>query len=900
MFIASNLIFLNLAMMKSVFALNRVDQLRKDFAGTEKKYPRMDSLPVVPKYYVPRVLQTRNRLSTEIFAPHCEDIKVFTGIERHRLTELARGQLTDSSRSQVYRKQISVRFIILEQKGDWDKLCEKTHKPIHLIHCENGRYIWVRSKGDMYALQDAILDSDQVRLTEEAFVEEVERVNPFRVNQPLCIVDSPGMGKSMLLAKLGRRLQIMFSNRYVIFIPMAEFISEVHSARIYDKEETVLKVTATRLGITFTELSSEIGLLPAKSETKFELMFDGLDEVQSKHLPLVYDCLEILINAYGNCARLWISSRPHLFLELENRLNVLSYNIQPFSESDQLSFLTSYWSSEKVGLDTEELFNFAKECVSLIPSEMGNRNKDIFGIPLQCMLVGEVFAEEAYEHADPENIIFSESEVKISSPGFRAASIADLFEGMINRNFLKGLKASSKPNHTNKTIWLTHVYHGLKLIFDDEAQDFLKLLENKIIGEEEEIVNAGLLQFVGEPRKARFLHRSFAEYFVAWYFVEQLDKECTSKHVPFLFKYIFRTREKEFLILHEFPEILWYFEEETICYFFDTILLQKLGTILPDVDGDYQPEEETLSRVLMACCYSDHVSILKLLHLQNFIQAYPNSHFNETFLVVLTTYSSVDMMQFLFYWHPSLPLLNIQRISSADDKTILHVAACQGRFAEFEYLLKFHDFEEMITRQDNSMSDLVHYCVMETDKVHENKVRGHIQILNVLLTLDAELLEAKTNLHETPLLRRDLHFLALLELVKLGANILATDIVGRNFLHNSFNAITHQESDNPYRKLFDCIGREKLAELVQMRTQWGATILHSPSIISDADEETLRIIYECGADLNLRDDRGKQDILNRTMFIVTSLSKFCLCVNLMIIIRIYFKIVRCISSRRCY
>lgn len=861
-----------------MFCTANIDQLRKEFAvpifdnwrdsgaqGLPERNPIDDSLPATPKYYVPRILLTRNRLSSEIFSPQCKDIKVFTGIERHRLTELARGQLTDSSRSQVYKKQITVRFIILEQKDDWKILCEKTDKPIHLIHYENGSFIWVRSKGGMHTLQEIVKTTDQIRLTEEDFVKEIERANPFRVNQTLCIVHSPGMGKTMLLSKLGRMLQEMFTDRYVCFIRLSEWITEIHKLLkgSNDKEKLILEVTSKYLRIKHSYLLAEINSASSKPETKLELMLDGLDEVHSRHLPSAYDCLEILMKSCCNYARIWISSRAHLLLDLENRLNVMAYKIQTFSESDQVTFLTSYWSSSKTGLDARKLYSFASQCVSLVKLGMGKRSdEDIFGVPLQCMLIGEVYENEAHDHADPDNTIISESDVGIiSNVGFKPTSIADLFEGVISRKFSELKKFQhSEFDYSGNQIWQLHVYHSLQGVFEDDAQDIMDDLSTEADIEEEIIINAGFIQSFGEGGKARFIHRSFAEYFIAWYFVEVLTSGFTTSHVKFIIECILRTKEVEILVFHQFPKIGWHFQEDTICYFLDLILLKMMdkNKILSDLACDYQPDEETLSRILMGCCYSDRVSILKLLHLQDYVQSYPNPFFDEIFLIVMVMFSSVELMKSLFKWHPGLPLLNTHKISSAENKSFLHVVACHGHFAEFEYLLKFHDFEEMVNRQDKSMSDLVHYCVMDTDKAPESIAREHNEILNVLVKLDGELLEAKTSLQETPLLRHDVHFLLILELVKLGANVLAKDVGGRNFLHIDFWGVT-KEMGNPYLTIFEYISREKIAEMVQMRTQFGDTILHNPSILSNADEETLLLFHQSGADLKAKSILGKKN-----------------------------------------
>jgi hypothetical protein len=41
--------------------------------------------------------------------------------------------------------------------------------------------------------------------------------------------------------------------------------------------------------------------------------------------------------------QLWVTTRPHLREELEDQLQQLSYTLEPFSEVDQVEFLTKFW-----------------------------------------------------------------------------------------------------------------------------------------------------------------------------------------------------------------------------------------------------------------------------------------------------------------------------------------------------------------------------------------------------------------------------------------------------------------------------------------------------------------------------------------------------------------------------
>jgi len=70
------------------------------------------------------------------------------------------------------------------------------------------------------------------------------------------------------------------------------------------------------------------------------IMLDGFDEIS----PLYKQAVLALLQALGHTAveHLCVTTRPGLRNELEDRLQQLSYTLEPFSEKDQVVFLTKF------------------------------------------------------------------------------------------------------------------------------------------------------------------------------------------------------------------------------------------------------------------------------------------------------------------------------------------------------------------------------------------------------------------------------------------------------------------------------------------------------------------------------------------------------------------------------
>ncbi|CAL8138501.1 unnamed protein product [Orchesella dallaii] len=333
-----------------------------------------DSLPKPLPYYIPRRLTTRCNLDPAFFYFECKDVFVIRHIELYELALFAKNHDIDLSTNQLVT--LSVRFIVLEYEQDFDRICEISSAPVHLIHHEIGQFTWVKSVGNINNIQNNV-HTTQHNLDEQEFTSEC-----LKSSKTICIADSPGM---------------------------VNLIAD--------------EACETEFGCEIIKL-----LFQAQQQT-VHLMFDGFDEVLESQVEitnLVLTTLSLL-----KSVKLYVSTRPHLKDELENTLAVLGYTIQPFGEKEQHNFLTKFWRQFGKSAIDSKLHEFAVKCIAKLQETMNEFERDIAGIPLQCQLLAEVYKNEAIKYARPDSSVNDQK--KIITRAHEYAALKLLFPGYVSK-----------------------------------------------------------------------------------------------------------------------------------------------------------------------------------------------------------------------------------------------------------------------------------------------------------------------------------------------------------------------------------------------------------------------------------------------------------------------------------
>ena len=197
-----------------------------------------------------------------------------------------------------------------------------------------------------------------------------------------------------------------------------------------------------------------------------------------------------------------------------------------------MEFLRKFWSLKDwftvAGNTVEEgkskLEIYAKELCKKVGQSISDKDKDFTGIPLQCRMLAESFDEEVKT--------FYLSQDSVSDVTFKL-DLLDVYEKFIDRKYNIYQEEKKKAQMNNvieieqrgrdlKTMRKYHHLPALKVLFNEEQVESFEI-DGDCTFSDEELTRMGIAELKDEG-KMSFIHRTFAEFFVADFFVTKLNK----------------------------------------------------------------------------------------------------------------------------------------------------------------------------------------------------------------------------------------------------------------------------------------------------------------------------------------------------------------------------------------
>lgn len=325
-------------------------------------------------------------------------------------------------------------------------------------------------------------------------------------NKPVCICGESGTGKTSLLANLGRKLYQHFPSRHIIFLRLNELVMDVkirmetegdkpHTNLSQVLEHVLLHITCPN---KFGQALLKTALVSEESAVKVELMLDGFDEICLADQELALMCATKIKSAY-HTVRLWITTHPSLVDKLEKELDMINLTIRPFTSADHLNFFRSSGISE-----TDKVMKAIESCT------VGN---EMNGTPLHCKLLTEYFDEQ------PDN--------NVADGG--AYNLFRLYKHFVEEKINKFMKLHSKFDDSpgKSQLVASLKYLSISLIFPEHYKSFRAALCPKEIPLQA-LIGMGFLEEGSRLEPPRFVHHSFAQYFVAILFQDLVNGRYSS------------------------------------------------------------------------------------------------------------------------------------------------------------------------------------------------------------------------------------------------------------------------------------------------------------------------------------------------------------------------------------
>ena len=417
--------------------------------------------------------------------------------------------------SRVFKRSIELKNEILKDEDflfknrivfseeDFNKTYQD-RKNIHFLYKDgsNKNLQWKKTNGKISELRKYLTNDFVSFEGEEEFLNQPDKL--------MIICDEPGMGKSTILSSFSKieiKKQVWFIK--ILLNKQKTKLRELRKNNVFnEKKQAEFKafefVIKDLLKLKLDQVES-VFLKNLVNTNKLILMFDGFDEVYYKDefLKLI-DSLKNL-----NLNKIIITSREHEKTDLEDRFQTFSYKMKKFDQENQINFLKNYWkhfwneNNKQNEFDDLKLASIARKIIeNFNKMPFTNKIDELIGIPLQTKMIAEIYQNDLKR----DLILFK--------------NLADLYKQFIEKKFeikfVEKYDSNGDEDEERDNFYDHHIKYSFELIFDQEIINESNENNEKDDKVLKKIKEYGLIvDFVEEENNPKFLHQSYAEYFIA-------------------------------------------------------------------------------------------------------------------------------------------------------------------------------------------------------------------------------------------------------------------------------------------------------------------------------------------------------------------------------------------------
>jgi ankyrin repeat protein len=671
-------------------------------------------------YYIPRSLNYYTKINNDLFKE--EDIKSDIILISGDI-EIAKRYLSNN-----------LKFIFEsndeQAKNKFTELCKKSPKSkIHWLKYENHAesFIWQRSQGNLSILRKYFDNKNYTKqYKEEALIQDQDSSKIFIIS------DTAGMGKSTFITHLSKQIKQISSNddSWLIRLNLNDYTDKLYELNMqkydFQKDDVSIKFLSDILLINKSSpLEKELFQHNIKTG-KSIIMFDGFDEISPDYKNIVINLLKALM--IYNTKQLWITTRPNMRIELEDNLQQFAYILEPFTEKNQIDFLTKYWMNKlDISNCESRLEAYAKKLLINLKESINDR--DFTGIPLQTRMLAEVYD-------------FDELEDKLKIK----PDLNDLYEKFLKKKFEINIKEKNKidltkPQNKNEFKVKTKIYEdehqilAVCTLFNETTytellkEDEIKIKDTFIANFKEGENNIGVINKIIED-KPQFIHRTFAEYLV----------------ISFLMK---RLKRKEISILI-IEKILLESDYQVMRAFFNSNLKKKKFSSKDDYKNLWQEIYKSFEKKLKKNSDSifhiavkeNNIEIVKFLVENLKIELRVNAeNFDGDTVMHISAYSgNFEIVKFLVENYQEKLDINAKNV---DGQTVLHKAAYKDKWDIVKFLIENYKEKLEIIAENKKKETIFHIAALNYNwNIFKFLIDNYKNLFNI---------NAKTNDGETVL-----------------------------------------------------------------------------------------------------------------------------------------------------
>lgn len=360
-----------------------------------------------------------------------------------------------------------------------------------------------------------LLAKNDLEINAHQACEQVEATKP----QPAVLIDETGMGKSTELRMMANILKKKFPSRWVYFIDLKKYCNIFKRDRsnlsTFDNSQTITQFLCENI-LKIKNFEADI-YTHLFDTGRVVLILDAFDEISPNYKRFIINLMKGIRQHSKN--QLWIASRPHLGKDLRGSLQPVEFRLKSFNEENRKEFFQKFIESKHVEADLIKVIikDIAKFQTSITSSHFASLS---FSNPLLLRMVAVMFEIDPHFDLTKANIF---------------SIYKNFTDQMVERSFTKGPEATKSLVKQIGDIRITEFYQktALKLFFDNSRKHFKKIISfcfKSLYTEDEDRVRVGLM-YIDEYGNYQFIHRTFAEFFTATFFLEKLFLQICSAEV---------------------------------------------------------------------------------------------------------------------------------------------------------------------------------------------------------------------------------------------------------------------------------------------------------------------------------------------------------------------------------
>jgi len=410
---------------------------------------------------------------------------------------------------------------------EFKQLCQNNPtRNVHwLVKEKSGDLIWKQSQGDLKILRKYIDAQKSQSYAPSDLDKFLEQATQHRVT---LIADKAGMGKTTILTHLSKRIKQKYPAHWLVRIDLNNYteLLKAQKGKRMDKG-WVLEFVSKEVLKLESHLEKELfkKSFEGNEIRRVVVMVDGFDEVSPNYKDTVIDMLQVLKQT--PLEQLWVTTRPHLRQELEDNLQQLSYTLQPFSEVEQVEFLKKFWlQTLNLEVNNQHKFQiYAEALIRKLAQSISDKDREFTGIPLQSHMLAEAFKAEFisfYLSEKTEPGLPQKLDLLVLYRRFIDRKY-DIYYGEKSKTPAGNMAAEEQQESYFKCMQEQHQLLALQALFADDQVTFLKIDHHSTFSDEQ-LARIGIVQRNNEG-KPQFIHRTFAEFYVADFLINHLTKK---------------------------------------------------------------------------------------------------------------------------------------------------------------------------------------------------------------------------------------------------------------------------------------------------------------------------------------------------------------------------------------